>query len=121
MAIYTVTIPYKFYSLNEYTEANRRNPHKGANMKREMEEAITPYIDMLPVITKPITISFEWQEANMKRDPDNVAFNKKPILDTMVRLGKIRNDNMKVVKGFKDDFTVGKDYKVTLTIREVEE
>ena len=42
---------------------------------------------------------------------------------TLVTLGKIPNDNMKYIKGFTDSFQISekKDYRVEITIREVED
>lgn len=121
MAIYTVTIPYKFAGLNDYTLACRGNKFSGATMKKQTQKAITPYLKKLPEFKCPIRIDFVWTEANRRRDPDNCCFAKKFILDALVALGKIPNDNMTYIKGFSDAFEVGSDYKVTLTIKEDEE
>lgn len=121
--VYRVTIPYKFPSLNNYTLACRGNRYSGAKMKKEVQKAITPYLKKLPEFKHPIRIDSLWEEANMRRDPDNCCFAKKFILDALVTLGKIPNDNLKYIKGFSDSFLISKDkeYKVTLTITEVSE
>lgn len=118
-----VEIPYKFAGLNDYTFACRGNKFSGATMKKQTQKAITPYLKKLPEFKHPIRIDFLWEEANARRDPDNTAFAKKFILDTLVTLGKIPNDNMKYIKGFSDSFAISetKDYKVTLKITEVDE
>lgn len=47
-------------------------------------------------------------------------FGKKFILDTMVKCGKLKNDNRKNVYAFTDEFEYGKENKVILTIEEQE-
>lgn len=120
---WTVEIPYKFAGLNDYTFACRGNKFSGASMKKKIQKAIIPYLKKLPDFKNPIAIDFTWVEANARRDPDNVAFAKKFILDTLVTLGKIPNDNMKYIRGFTDRFCINekKDYRVEITIREVED
>ena len=121
--VYKVTIPYKFPSLNNYTLACRGNRYSGAKMKKDVQKSIANCLKKLPEFKHPIRIDFLWEEANMRRDPDNCCFAKKFILDSLVTLGKIPNDNMKYIKGFSDSFAISKnkEYKVTLTITEVEQ
>lgn len=54
-----------------------------------------------------------------RRDLDNVCFAKKFILDSMVKAGKLKDDNRNFVKGFRDDFEYGKSSKVILEIEEI--
>lgn len=114
-------IPCKFCGLNDYTLACRKNKFAGANLKKQTQAAISPYIAKLPQIKKPVKIHFLWQEANRRRDPDNCCFAQKFILDEMVKQQRIPNDTGHWVRGLYHDFTYGKDYKVTLTITEVDE
>lgn len=111
-------IPLRLPGLNEYINACRTSPYKGAKMKAEAEEGIALYVKKLLPIEKPVSINFVWQEQNMRRDPDNIASAKKFILDTMVKTGRLPNDNWKYIKGLSDEFVVGPEYKVTLEIRE---
>lgn len=114
-------IPYKFCGLNDYTLACRKNKFAGANLKKQTQAAISPYIAKLPQIKKPVGIHFLWQEADRRRDPDNLAFAQKFILDEMVKQQRIPNDTGRWIRGLYHDFAYGKDYKVTLTITEVDE
>lgn len=116
--IYNVIIEYKFPSFNEYTEACRRNKYVGAKMKRKIEHDISWFIERLPVIKKPVFVKFEWHEPTKKRDPDNVCYAKKFILDALVRCGKLHGDSPKYVKGFTDDFCYGGEYKVYVHLEE---
>ena len=112
-------IPLKLPSLNQYINECRKNRYAGANMKRNIEQDIGFYINTLPKYQKPIKIHFHWIEGNKKRDLDNVCFAKKFILDSMVKSGKLKDDNRNYVTGFTDTFEYGDKTKVILEIAEV--
>ena len=112
-------IPLKLPSLNQYINECRKNRYAGANMKRNIEQDIGFYINTLPKYQKPIKIHFHWIEGNKKRDLDNVCFAKKFILDSMVKAGKLKDDNRNYVTGFTDTFEYGNETKVILEITEV--
>ena len=116
-----VEIPLRLPSLNEYTDACRGNRYLGAKMKHQAETHILWYMRGLKRFDKPVVIHFVWQEENKKRDPDNICFAKKFVLDAMVKGKYLQNDNRKHVKAFTDDFTDGSETKVTLFIEELEE
>lgn len=116
---YKVEIPLKLPSLNDYIKTCRGNKYAGANMKKNIENQIALYINKLPKFERPITINFEWVESNKKRDFDNICFAKKFILDTLVKAGKLKDDNRKHVVGFTDEFDYAKENKVILNIEEV--
>jgi len=115
-----IEIPMRLPSLNEYIRECRANRYAGASMKKEVERDIAYFINKLPKYNKPIKIHFHWVEENKKRDLDNVAWGKKFILDSMVKAGKLKDDNRNYVKGFIDTFEYGKESKVILEIEEVE-
>ena len=119
---WTVEIPIKVPSLNEYIGACRTNYHKANKMKHDVQSEVGVYISHLPRMSKPVTIDFLWTEKNSRRDYDNLSScGRKFILDALVASGKLPDDNRKFVTGFSDAFEVGEGYKVTLTIREVED
>lgn len=113
-----IEIPMKLPSLNQYINECRKNRYAGANMKINVENDIIYFINKLPRYEKPIKIHFHWIEENKKRDLDNVCFAKKFILDSMVKAGKLKNDNRNYVKGFTDTFEYGETSKVILEIEE---
>lgn len=117
---YVVEIPLKLPSLNTWINKNRYNRYAGNTMKQETQNLIAPYLMELPKLHK-VKIDFTWQEGNKRRDYDNVCFAKKFILDTLVKIGKLKDDNRKNVCAFTDSFTYGDDWKVTLVIQEVED
>ena len=77
------------------------------------------YINLLPEYKNPIKIHFIWVEENKRRDLDNVCFAKKFILDSMVKAGKLKDDNRNCVVGFEDSFEYADESKVILEIEEV--
>lgn len=94
--------------LNDYTSANRTNPHKGGKMKKDNEEtviwAIRQQLGRLHV-TAPVILRFAWYEPNKKRDHDNVSsFGRKVIQDALVKTGVLKDDGWDYVAGFTDEF-----------------
>lgn len=96
--------------LNEYTKENRSHRIAGAQMKADAEQLITLFIrnQHIEPVHGAVYISFTWYEPNEKRDPDNVVFAKKFILDALVRNQIIDGDGRKVVKGFADKIETDK-------------
>lgn len=116
-----IEIPMKLPSLNQYINECRKNRYAGADMKRRVEEDIASYIWEMPKYNNQIKIHFHWIEGNKKRDLDNVCFAKKFILDTMVKTGRLKDDNRNYVAGFIDTFEYGNATKVILTTEEIQE
>lgn len=114
-----IEIPMRLPSLNQYIYECRKNKYAGANMKKQIEKDLAWYINKLSKYDKPIYIHFHWVEENKRRDLDNVCFAKKFILDSMVKAGKLKDDNRNCVTGFTDTFEYGKESKVILEIKEV--
>lgn len=113
-----IEIPFRLPSLNQYINECRKNKYAGANMKKTVDRDIALFINALPKYDKPIKIHFHWVEENKKRDLDNVCFAKKFILDSMVKAGKLKDDNRNYVNGFEDTFEYAKESKVILEIVE---
>ena len=115
-----IEIPFRLPSLNQYINECRKNRYAGAKMKKDVDADIDWYINTLPKYQKPIKIHFHWIEENKRRDFDNICFAKKFILDSMVKAGKLKDDNRNYVVGFTDTFEYGKTSKVILEIEEVQ-
>ena len=109
----------KLPSLNEYIEAERTNRHMAAKIKRDTDQLICMHLARMKRIEKKVRIRFVWYEQNARRDPDNVAFAKKFILDAMQKCGKLKNDNAKWIAGFEDAFEYGGVQGVGIYIKEV--
>ena len=115
---YRIEIPLKLPSLNEYIYVCRKNRYSGNTLKQQIQAEISFYLQKLPKLNT-VKIDFEWHEGNKKRDLDNICFAKKFILDSLVNLGKLKDDNRKNVCGFSDSFYYGNEWKVILKIKEV--
>ena len=114
-----VMIHGRLPSLNEYIEAERTSRYKAAKMKNETEELIFWQIKKMKPIKSKIRIKFIWFEENRRRDPDNVRFSVKFILDALQKAGKLKNDNASWIDGFDgDDYVYGRGQGVMLEIRE---
>lgn len=118
MAVHTVEIKLKLPSCNEYINACRYNKYAGAKMKKDVEEQIFYYIKDLPSFNKPVEIKFTWIEESKRRDLDGICFAKKFILDALVKYGKLKDDNRKMVCGFVDKFEYADKSKVIVELIE---
>lgn len=83
-------------------------------MKQNAERMIAAQIGRMQPIKKRCIVHLVWYEKDRRRDPDNVAFAKKFLLDALQRCGKLPNDSSRFIAGFSDRFEYGKDYGVTL-------
>ena len=97
-------IPGRMPGLNEYIAAMNRNRFIGNQMKQENTNLVTMLAKMnkLTPIKYPVEIEFLWQEPNNKRDPDNIIFAKKFILDGLVIAGILPNDTQQYIYGFSE-------------------
>lgn len=120
---YTVVIEGTLPSLNQYVDACRRNRYAGAKMKQAAENIICAFIkNQLGGVTidSPVAVSIAWYEPNRKKDPDNVAFAKKFLLDSLVQCGVLKNDSQQYIVRLSDSFYVDKNNpRIEVTLREV--
>ena len=54
----------------------------------------------------PIFLEITWVEANRRRDPDNIAYSIKFILDGFVAASIMPSDSWKYIKGWVSKFAV---------------
>lgn len=122
---YELIIKGRLDGLNDYTSANRTNPHKGGKMKADNEQiviyAIREQLRRLH-IQKPVKLEFAWYEPNKRRDHDNVSsFGRKVIQDALVKCKVLQDDGWKFVTGFSDVFYCDKvDPRIEVLIVEQE-
>lgn len=109
--------------LNTYINKERSNKFSAAQIKKNMTEKCIKACQTLPKnYYKKIYLTFTWVCNNKKKDPDNIAFAKKFILDGLVRAKIIPNDGWNNIIGFKDEFFCEptEKPKVMITIEEGE-
>lgn len=100
-----IKIDYKFTDLNTYINAERGNKYGGAAIKKGETEAATWYFKGKKIQT-PCKLIFTWHTKNRRKDPDNIAFASKFIIDGMVAANAIPNDNLNHVQAISHRFKV---------------
>ena len=121
----TLIFDYLPTDANRYINAERSSKYAGADIKdQETKAAYFSILQQeLKPFKKPVKMHFTWymkQSKNGKtKDPDNVAFAKKFLLDGIVKAGILRDDSIKQIKGFTDDFIIDTCEQVIIDIIEV--
>lgn len=121
---YKLIIQGRLDSLNEYTSANRTNPHKGGKMKRDNETliiwSIRQQLRKIQILS-PVLIHYAFYEPNSKRDNDNIlSCATKFVQDSLVKTGVLQEDNQKCIPKFYFDTYVDKSNpRIEVTITEL--
>ena len=116
-----LTIYGSLDDLNTYTEANRRNRYLGAKMKRNNQTICSlQIVEQAKYTYDRCFIVFRWFVKNRRKDPDNIAFAKKFILDSLVDCCVLENDGQKQIAGFLDIVEVDQEERVEVDIYDVE-
>lgn len=123
---YRLTIPGRLEGLNEYTAANRTNPHKGGKVKRDCENTIIWFIreQLRNVhIQKPVLIYYRFFEKDSRRDGDNIlSCATKFIQDSLVKTHVLNEDNRKCISNFYHDIFIDKENpRIEVVITELSE
>ena len=117
-------IPGRLTSLNEYTKELAYNRFAGRSCKRSNQNWINICIrkDRLVACRKPVNISIRWYERNERRDPDNVEFAVKFILDSLRETGIIPNDTRQYIRHIAHDvYTDRKNPRIEVELKEIED
>ena len=105
-----VFIPGRLPGANEYINACRADSRKGNEMKRDAQMLCLCGLHKLPRHNaRRVGIKFIWVEPNKNRDPDNIAFAKKFILDQMQTMKIISGDGWRQIAFLQDEFRVDKE------------
>lgn len=89
--------------LNEYTRANRGNRYGGNKAKQDAEAHVMWFLPKERVTEYPVIVSIDWYEKDERRDPDNVMFAVKFILDALVKTGILLGDRRKHIAGIRHE------------------
>lgn len=119
-----IVIPFALPSLNQYSNEERKHRKLGAKMKKEATDIVT-LIARTKRPKKPFkqaSLEFEWFVKDAKKDPDNIIFAKKFILDGLVNGGVLENDGFNNILAISDSWSIAKsDYVVVeITERQIE-
>lgn len=111
----------EFVSQNEYIEAERTNRFMAAKIKdAESERVAWETNGTIPVKGYPIDLTFFWYAKNRRRDPDNISFATKFILDGLQISGVLENDGWKQINSICHVFKIDKSNpRVELFIEEL--
>lgn len=119
-----LTIWGQLPGLNEFIDANRRNFHAGAKLKKEAQwlaeiSAKKSLKRWRP--TGPVYMRYVWYEPSRKRDKDNISGGgRKIIQDALVSAGYLKNDGWADIIGFSDEFRIDKkEPRIEVEIEEV--
>lgn len=101
-------LPGEYTDLNTYIRLERANKFSSASRKKTETERVywECKIQKLSLEDSGRFFIFVWYSKNKKKDPDNIAFSKKFIMDGLYQAGVIVNDTQEYVKGFVDLFLV---------------
>jgi len=112
-------INHSYTSLNEYIKKERSNKYAASQIKKK-ESQISEWETMYKHhrLTYPLKLTFTWHLKNAKRDPDNIAFAKKFVLDGFVKSGFFVNDGQKQINELADKFVVDGEEYVEIEILE---
>jgi Holliday junction resolvase RusA-like endonuclease len=116
----TLILHYLPTSLNEYINAERTNKFMGAKIKKEETEKVIiecKFEELQPVRGR-VKLFFYWYVKNKKKDPDNIAFAKKFIIDGLVEANVLRNDNLNTIVELRDYFVLDNEDQVIVDIIE---
>lgn len=117
-----IFIPNRMPGLNEYISAMNRNRHIGNKMKQDNTDHTAWFFKGIRQVKNPVIVQFLWHEPNDKRDPDNIVFAKKFILDGIVKAGVLPDDNQRWILGLRDYIVVEpKNVGVWVTLIEKEQ
>jgi hypothetical protein len=116
----TLILHYLPTSLNEYINAERTNKFMGAKIKKEETEKVIiecKFEELQPVRGR-VKLFFYWYVKNKKKDPDNIAFAKKFIIDGLVEANVLKNDNLNTIVELHDYFVIDNEDQVIVDIIE---
>lgn len=121
-----LTIPFTLPGLNDYIAAERKHRQKGAEMKRQWQQAVKLALKRQlrgRRLREPVVMGYTWVEKDRRRDKDNLSsFGRKVIQDALVELGALRNDGWINIEGFTDKFQVDKNHpRIEIEITEAGE
>lgn len=106
--MYHVVIPGELPDLNTVINASKGHWGGYSKEKAQWTRHVALLCSTLPQL-ESCALAFKWFVRNRRKDPDNIVFAKKYVLDGMVEAGVIQNDGWKEVVSFKDEWEVDAD------------
>lgn len=119
-----VTIPFELMDLNRFIDIERGNKYGAAEAKKnETRKCQMIFLNAkrkgFKINNFPIELHTIWYTKDGRKDPDNIVFAKKFILDGMVNAKVIPNDGQKQIGGFVDKIKKDKNFpRIEIEIKE---
>ncbi|EOE6423505.1 hypothetical protein ACKO7J_002246 [Enterococcus hirae] len=114
----TFYIPGELMSLNEFINIQRTHPMKGNQVKQKntnrCKRAVLEAIQQGLSFELPVRLSITWYMKNRRKDPDNIAFAVKFILDGLVNAGALPNDGWNEIVAFRSRCETAKSRSIAL-------
>ena len=115
--MYRVVFDGAFPTLNEYIASLNNNRYGGNDMKQTYTEMVRLQCLSATKFPTPVSLDFHWYVKDKRKDPDNIVFAKKFILDGMVKAGVFPNDTQAFIKGFTDKWYIDKNERVEVHVK----
>lgn len=118
-----VVIDGELAALNEFINSQRANRFGGAALKKKNTQKCASYFAPIKAkkLNYPVIVHLTWYAPNKRKDPENLAFAKKFILDGMQEVGLLKNDGWSEIKGFTDSFEIDKENpRIEVELEEIE-
>lgn len=124
--LFKATIPGSLPSMNEYSDAQRVNRYKGANMKkkatylcRDAFLLATDGIGTFETIDYQVVVDVVWYCKDRRKDPDNIISSLKFILDGLQKAEIIKGDGWRHISSIKPSWEVDKENpRIEVMLRE---
>ena len=102
----TIWFPGAWPDLNSYIDAERANRHAAAEIKRVYTDKaqVIARQECVGAVHTPCEVRCVWHLSNGRKDPDNVAFAIKFLLDGIVKAGVLPNDGQKQIWRITHEF-----------------
>lgn len=105
-----IVLPGELTDQNTYIKAERSNRHAAAAIKEtETTRVYYETLNKYPGVEKyPVDLTFTWYCKNRMKDPDNISFSIKFILDGLQMSKIIKDDRWKQINSIKHLFRIDK-------------
>lgn len=115
----TFTLPLRLPGINEYQNACRQHPLRGATMKKQAIQQVMTYLVPVKKLSWPSQFEIIYTEPNKKRDIDNIiGFGSKVILDAFVKAGFLPDDGPSYVNKIDSSVIYGDKPQIEIFVKE---
>lgn len=95
--MYQIWIPRDLPDLNDVLDKRAAHWSQYSTLKKQVHRDIAWFLQDLPKDLEAVQLTCLWVTANRRKDPDNLAFAQKFLIDSLVEQGIIANDGWKQI------------------------